>query len=321
MTEALRLAQSVVDSNDTQGYIGGHDVEEVINQDDASTEVRESTLRQQQSPSGPAKQSTVDSDSTQSQASTNTASYASTSQTSYTPSPSLGLRFSAYNTYAPLQSLNEADIKPFPLRLVEATLFRACVTLSDFTLPPERLNRAFGNMISQHCTREELLRRVRWLLGPGYSEIYSVAGANWRPSSVDGFDSHSFGSSALPGASDQKSLEKMWKSMQRRTKRDELLTALEVATQLENLGASFAGSDTIELRLGKDNDAERHSATNGTPTMRSTVHPPGMMMRLNSLLLTTNLSSVAECVGFGPVYPRSQIAKAVEASVIFAWNN
>lgn len=322
MTEALGLAESLVESNDAQELIAGSDVEEHINRDGPRTEVQNVTSRQQQWPNRPSTPSTVDSGNTHSQTSAHTGYYTSTEDVSYTSVPNLpfGLQLSAQNTLVSIQGLSKADTKPFPVQLVEATLSRACWALSDPSLPPARLKRAFGFMIGQYCTREELLRRVQWLLGPGYSEIYGTAGANWRPPPIGGLNNLGLGSSVFPVTDDHTPMEEKAKPLYQRTQGEELLTALEVASQLENLGASFVGSNTIELCLAQDKNGEKYSTMRHSPMMRSDANPPGVRLRLNALLLTTNLSSVAKCVGFGPAYPRDQITKAVEASVVFAWN-
>ncbi|KAH7136718.1 hypothetical protein B0J13DRAFT_609600 [Dactylonectria estremocensis] len=215
----------------------------------------------------------------------------------------------------------------FSLRLVEVTLSQACLYLSgDLYIRDEDLERAFGSSLRLH-TREQLVADWRWLLGPGKNQMYQATGIDWdttyatRPTSNWGLfgpfpRNANYEGNGTSTASEHSRDEDL---------RPEFLTAIGVQEQLESLGAKVLGSDTMELSISElglreTNTASSystHSASQPTRTPRA-AGSAALIVQLSTSLLAANLSYVARCLEKGPVYPRHEVARAVEASVILA---
>jgi hypothetical protein len=83
-----------------------------------------------------------------------------------------------------------------------------------------------------------------------------------------------------------------------------LVTATDVQEQLQGLGARDLGLDIMELRIGERRGPEDVA--------------PGMVVQINTSILTASLARAAVCLDQGPAYPYHEVQKAVEASVILA---
>lgn len=80
-----------------------------------------------------------------------------------------------------------------------------------------------------------------------------------------------------------------------------LVTAADVQEQLSGLGARDLDPDTMELRIGGGGGEQE-----------------GMVVMLRTSTLTASLAHAAVCLDRGPGYPRDEVHKAVEASVVQA---
>ncbi|KAK9242158.1 hypothetical protein V1506DRAFT_107359 [Lipomyces tetrasporus] len=106
----------------------------------------------------------------------------------------------------------------------------------------------------------------------------------------------------------------------------EFLTALGVQEQLQSLGAKVLGSDMMELSISGGPEFLESGIANSSLTLGAfqpartpnRMGSAALIVRLNTSLLAANLAYVAMCLEKGPVYPRREVARAVEASVILA---
>ncbi|KAG9253183.1 uncharacterized protein F5Z01DRAFT_155314 [Emericellopsis atlantica] len=158
------------------------------------------------------------------------------------------------------------DEEPFAVRLVEVTMARACLLLTgQIQASPRKMEYIFGATL-RRCTREDLLRRIQRVLGPARAEILRPAGINWKVSPFGNAQQHAATSyrHQTGGRPDSRGM----------------LTAMEVAALLEEIGACFDST------------------------------------QMDSSRLATILASTAICMDFGPAYPRHTIDKAIQASLL-----
>ncbi|KAH6962492.1 hypothetical protein BKA56DRAFT_597811 [Ilyonectria sp. MPI-CAGE-AT-0026] len=222
---------------------------------------------------------------------------------------------------------HELDASSFPVQLVKATLSHASLALNgDIYIRAEDMERAFGSMLRIR-TRQQLATNMRWMLGPGRDAMYQATGINWNPGSARGAEcySHSVLPSPEHGHYSTSDADSSSDNFNDRPEQTEFLTALGVQEQLQSLGAKVLSPDTMELSISGPGSAEsdiRRPSSNflAFPAANTLglAAPARLVLRLNTLLLATNLSNGAKCLGKGPVYPRHGIAKAIEASVILA---
>lgn len=223
--------------------------------------------------------------------------------------------------------MHELDTNSFPVRLVKTTLSNACLVLNgDVYIHAEEMERAFGSRL-RFRTRQQLVTGMQWLLGPGRNAMYQATGINWNPASTRGADGyyHSVLSSTEYGHYATSDADSSSDNCHDRPEQREFLTALGVQEQLQSLGAKVLSPDMIELSISgpgsPESDTRRSAPTFlAFPTAHTLglVAPARLVLRLNTFLLATNLSYMAQCLDKGPVYPRHGIARAIEASVILA---
>ncbi|UPK93489.1 hypothetical protein LCI18_004424 [Fusarium solani-melongenae] len=200
------------------------------------------------------------------------------------------------------------DIDFFPLLLVRVTLSQAYRILSGETpVHAEKMEKTFGSML-RLCTRQQLVNGMRWILNPGRSNLYQAIGINWDYATAEQDNGQHM---MHPGYSSGVT--------------PEFITAFGVHNYLHGLGAKAVDPDTIELgiigqRCPESAAKKSDSLPTAFPTTneRSLVAPTRLVVRLSTSRLATNLACVAKCWGKGPVYPRHELARAVEAAVILA---
>lgn len=157
--------------------------------------------------------------------------------------------------------------------------------------------------------------------------MYQATGINWNPASTRGADGyyHSVLSSTEHRHYATSDADSSSDNCHDRPEQSEFLTALGVQEQLQSLGAKVLSPDTIELSISGPGSPESDTGRSAPtflafPTAHTLglVAPARLVLRLNTFLLATNLSYMAQCLDKGPVYPRHGIARAIEASVILA---
>ncbi|KAL1873624.1 hypothetical protein VTK73DRAFT_811 [Phialemonium thermophilum] len=227
---------------------------------------------------------------------------------------SLGYRLSQSHATLDARSLL-LSLGSFSLRLVETTLSTAYLILNGQSkLPPWEIQHKFG-WTFRAFTRDQLATRIGWLLGPGRHSIHRASGLSWGRLRIAGGTGAPGGtSSSSPSRLDGVAVPPSF------------LTAVDVQEQLHKLGARMLDPDTMEL-FSADESSSSSSSSSSSPT-HSGPQPglrwylesgivPRQRTRVSVTLLTANLSSVAICFwGKGPVFPKSDFAKAVEASVV-----
>lgn len=205
----------------------------------------------------------------------------------------------------------------FPLRLLEITLSRARLCLSgDIMMPAEEFQRSFGSSLRLR-TREQLATHMRWLLGPGRNHLHQIIGSGRvkHPSKGAADSLHTVSSSLEKSVWQSPGLDDGWDDFSFTAQQD-YLTAVGVQEQLESLGAKMVDPDTIELSINNPHD--RVTTIFKTCTTTSALQSAPLVVRLSLPLLETNLAQVAMCFVDRPVYPRREIVKVIEASVVSA---
>lgn len=229
--------------------------------------------------------------------------------------------------YLPPPPAHGLNTNSFSLRLVEVTLSQACLYLTgDLYTREEDLEHAFGSSLRLHI-REQLVADWRWLLGLGKNQMYQATGIDWDTTYARQPTSNWGLSGPFPEGGDYESSDTSTPS-ENSSDHDlgsEFLTARGVQEQLERLGAKSLGSDTMELSIGGLGFRETN-ASSSNPTLGasqpvrtpSAVGSAALVVQLSTSLLVAQLSYVARCVKRGPVYPRHEVARAVEASIILS---
>lgn len=183
----------------------------------------------------------------------------------------------------------------FCLHLIKETVSQACLALrGQRPVPDGEIERVFQVALRSY-TRDQIITRLQAILGPEGHRLYLAAGI----SCTDHDDAGDY------------------------------LTAVDVQSRLQALGARMINVDHVEI-----------SVPNGTPEIsgnRGSVfgdaeltftdlgpkdaascgynHTP-ILMHLDVWRLTASLVNVAVCAQSRPMYPRTELAKAVQASVV-----
>ncbi|KAI9152017.1 Purine nucleoside permease [Paramyrothecium foliicola] len=221
----------------------------------------------------------------------------------------------------------------FPLRLVDTSVAKAYLLLLAAGNTGEVVGEAFRifNASLHYRTREELLFKMRWLLGPGRAHILYAANAIFGdPHRAAKLPIESTGAidvlaaSTFPYEGDAK---------------EKFVNAMDVYRQLERLGAKMVDRDTMEITVPCPNaDPSGHPVANAMVGLNAVLNedppppknawgyignypsatPPGMTtvtMRLSAALLIESLCHVSMCLSRGPGFARHEICRAVETAV------
>jgi hypothetical protein len=230
----------------------------------------------------------------------------------------------------------------FPVRLVDTSVAKAYVALlaSGHTLDLSSDAYRIFNASLHYRTREELLYKMRWLLGPGRDNLHRAANATYGdPHLKTNFPIESTGAIDVFAAS-QMPFDGGPK--------DKFINAMDVYRQLARLGAKMVDRDTLEIVVPCPSAAssppmaaamtELHAMFDRSPREQcpqtrgglgggagawgyigdhpsSTAAAPFITMRLSASLLIESLCHVSTCLARGPGYPRHEICRAVETSV------
>lgn len=184
----------------------------------------------------------------------------------------------------------------FCLHLIKETVSQACLALKGQRQVPDRdVERVFQVALRSY-TREQIMTRLQAILGPEGHRLYLAAGI----SCTDHDDAGDY------------------------------LTAVDVQSRLEALGARMINVDHVEISVPNGTpeisgdrgsvfgDAEELTFPDLGPNDAASCgynHTP-ILMHLDVWRLTASLVNVAVCAQSRPMYPRTELAKAVQASVV-----
>ena len=202
----------------------------------------------------------------------------------------------------------------FISRLTYTCFSVGCLVLSKSIEAPVPLSeeyRMFGSTL-RYRDRDEMIFRMKWLLGPGTNELQLLAELPWGGRWWD----QEFSSTELCSYTTVDSSA------------PQFLSVVGVEKQLMALGARLVDKETIELdSSGLAMLSEtRQEPTCAQPdswsfvnlfpseTSRPRMYPQTVLVSVNSLI--RNLSRIAACLMKGPGFPRQALRKAIEASVV-----
>lgn len=224
-----------------------------------------------------------------------------------------------------LWSSSQPSLSPnsFISRLTYTCFNVGCLVLSKSIEAPVPLSeeyRMFGSTL-RYRDRDEMIFRMKWLLGPGTNELQLLAELPWGGRWWDQeFSSTELCNYATSAAMIDSSAPRF-------------LSAVGVEKQLMALGARLVDKETIELDSSglAILSQTRQEPTCAQPdswsfvnlfpseTSRPTIYPPRVLVSVNSLI--QNLSQIAVCLMKGPGFPRQALRKAIEASVVMRSNS
>ena len=183
----------------------------------------------------------------------------------------------------------------FCLHLIKETVSQACLALKGQRPVPDRdIERVFQVALRSY-TRDQIITRLQAILGPEGHRLYLAAGI----SCTDHDDAGDY------------------------------LTAVDVQSRLQALGARMINVDHVEISIPNGTpeisgdrgsvfgDAELtfpDLGPNDTASCGYNYTP--ILMHLDVWRLTASLVNVAVCAQSRPMYPRTELAKAVQASVV-----
>lgn len=224
-----------------------------------------------------------------------------------------------------LWSSSQPPLSPssFISRLTYTCFDLGCLVLSKSVEAPVPLSeeyRMFGSTL-RYRDRDEMIFRMKWLLGPGTHELQLLAelpwGGRWWDEEFSGAELANYATSAAMIDSSA----------------PQFLSVVGVEKQLMALGARLVDKETIEM------DSTGLAMLSGTrqeptcvqpdswsfvnlfpsETSQPTIHSPRVLVNVNSLI--RNLSRIAVCLMKGPGFPRQALRRAIEASVVTRSNS
>lgn len=241
----------------------------------------------------------------------------------------------------------------FPQRLVESTISHGYSSLINADTVPEaavEVDRAFRYTL-RFRTRSQMVDNLQWLLGPGREYIYRASGYTWG--SRDGTRAV-FPKGFSPAPRMRDLLVGEYLEEYDGEEEPEFLTVIGVHDELQNLGAKLVDNDTIEIIISQSRPAKHiglgmdhlsaqpdqqpssPSPESGTPSASSATdafmdgtgslfgfflthrRETNLTLRLNMTMLIANLSRISTCFVRGPGYPRHELGRVIQASVVTA---
>jgi hypothetical protein len=213
--------------------------------------------------------------------------------------------------------------KPFLPNSFNHRLTYSCFNLGDLILsrsvkspiPWTEESRMFGSTL-RYRQRDEMINRIRWLLGPGKDELEDLASLPWGGRWWDQeFSSQDLASCATTASMIDPSAP-------------EFLSVLGVEKQLEALGARFLEEDTVELStsslaiLSRNcqepfcKQPESWSFVNLFPSEAPRQRFTSRTIHVSVSALIDNLTKTAVCLMKGPGFPKQALKGAIEESII-----
>ncbi|KAM0443908.1 hypothetical protein ACHAQK_002655 [Fusarium lateritium] len=232
-------------------------------------------------------------------------------------------------TYVPLvipQSLGPilwTSSKPILPNSFNHRLTYSCFNLGGLILsrsvespiPWTEESRMFGSTL-RYRQRDEMINRIRWLLGPGKAELQDLALLPWGGRWWD----QEFSSDDLASCATAVSMID--------SSAPQFLSVVGVEKQLIALGARFVDKDTVELNtrslaiLSKFcqeplcTQPESWSFVNLFPSKAPPQIFTSPTIRVSISLLIENLTRIAVCLMKGPGFPKQALRGIIERSVI-----
>ncbi|KAF9769777.1 hypothetical protein IL306_012739 [Fusarium sp. DS 682] len=221
-----------------------------------------------------------------------------------------------------------SSLPPLPLDSFICRLTYSCFNAGwhvltksiDSPLPLSEESRMFGSTL-RYRERDEMIPRMRWLLGPGKHELQMLAelpwGGRWWDQEFTGLDLANCATNAAMVDSSA----------------PQFLSALGVQKQLMALGARLVDRETIEmdsssLAILSGNRMEPTCAQpdswsfiNLFPSKDSRPAMDSPRVRVSLNLLITNLTKIAVCLMKGPGFPRQALRGAIERSIVTGKRN
>ncbi|KAH6877170.1 hypothetical protein B0T10DRAFT_194516 [Thelonectria olida] len=214
----------------------------------------------------------------------------------------------------------------FAYRLAKASLTIAYLILSKNIHPPiphSEEHRIFGKELC-YRGRDDLLIRLRWLLGPGNEFMYRVVDLPYGQ-----HGDQIFTRSDLDPTFDELGWPAITKARLDRDGSARYLSILGIEKQLLALGGRIVDAETLELNIvnpaGQPSNAAPSEAVPAQSDSWSFVdfyapnqmrsEPQVLTMQLSIGLLVSNLAKSAVCLMRGPGYPRDSLGGAIQASV------
>jgi hypothetical protein len=216
----------------------------------------------------------------------------------------------------------DANAKPLALRLAETSLLWAWSILSgQIPTTSDQYERIFSSTLRSR-PRAVVMNRLQYVLGEGRGNMLKPAGMDWEvtpegeSAPIQGYawNQQSSSSSSSSSSSDAGPGHRAANS-------SGLITAIEVSSQLEKLGAHFVGADIMELSFKADENPQLASLFqyHGGPNINIPAGSRVVHARLDSAFLSRSLALAGTCLDFGPAFPLAEIGKAIQASTIVAW--
>lgn len=227
----------------------------------------------------------------------------------------------------------------FAFRLAKASLTIAYLILSKNHHPPLPLSeehRIFGHRLC-YRGRDDLLIRLRWLLGPGAEYMYRVVDLPYGQ-----HGDQVFTRGDLDPAFDELGWPAITRARSEAGAGAKFLSILGVEKQLLALGGRIVDAETLELNIANPAPPPPPPPQSTTTTTGPPGHtepppvssqpdswsfvdfyspnqpqpqPQVLTMQLSMGLLVSNLARSAVCLMRGPGYPRDSLGAAIQASI------
>ncbi|KAJ4246605.1 hypothetical protein NW762_013547 [Fusarium torreyae] len=212
----------------------------------------------------------------------------------------------------------------FAHRLAHASLSVACHLLTnppiDRALTPPEI-RLFSNGLKGRA-KDEMLTRLRWLLGPGKNEMHRVIDLPYGR-----YGHYVYSRNELsPSTADD--IEWPWPSRPAGTHIDHFsrfFSIVGVEKQLLALGARVVDADTLELNINNSPMPDVSDVVPKQPESWSFVNcfsfptqpkSSTVTVRLSIPALVSSLAMRSVCLMRGPGIPRAEIGSAIEEAII-----
>lgn len=215
----------------------------------------------------------------------------------------------------------------FAFRLTKAAMTFSYLLLShsaDSPIPLSEESRVFKSTL-RYRTREDLLVRMRWILGPGIRELWRVADmpyGKWGDVIISRDDLQTGAGDTQPAAAVNDS------DLVHETSR--FMSVAGVEKHLIALGAKILDSETLELNIASSfsepssaNDSlatqpDSWSFINFFSSNKRAAETTALNIKVSITRLVNSLSRNGVCLMRGPGFSRLDLGRAIEASIITA---
>ncbi|KAF4452064.1 hypothetical protein F53441_4995 [Fusarium austroafricanum] len=217
--------------------------------------------------------------------------------------PSLGTL--PWNSTKPLSPTS------FTYRLTQSCFNVGYLLLNKFPdspIPFSDETRMFGSTLRFNA-RDDMILKLKWLLGPGKIEYKHLAALPWGGRWWD----QEFTGTDLLSASDKVDKSAL-----------QFCSVLGIERQLASLGAHIVERDTLELDIGNSMDHEDPKTPQPESWSFINFFPPqvlrpktqALVIRVSLSLLVENLAKICVCLMKGPGFPRQKLRGVIVDSMI-----